>query len=87
MPGLWDCFQTANARRPELENIVFVLLGQLLPPYFNCFYSMKYEYVTIDEQEKREQKWWVTVIRKIKNTASERQEVNKTEQRKKKHTE
>lgn len=54
MPGLWDCFQTANARRPELENIVFVLLGQLVPPYFSSFYSMNYVYMTIGEKEKRE---------------------------------
>ena len=53
MPGLWDCFQTGNVRRPELENIVIVLLGQLLPPYFSCLYSTKYSYVTIDEKEKR----------------------------------
>jgi hypothetical protein len=54
MPGLWDCFEPTNARRPELENIVFVLLGQLLPPDFSCFWSMKYVYVTIDDKEKRE---------------------------------
>lgn len=54
MPGLWDCFQPASAQSPELENVVFVLLGQLLPPYFSCFHSMKYAYATIDDKEKRE---------------------------------
>jgi hypothetical protein len=38
MPGLSECFLQAN----ELENSVFVLLSQLMPPYFSCFYSMKW---------------------------------------------